>query len=370
MSNRCIYYVVEIFYDYDSKSYSAVFCDFPDVKSNGKTINEAMDNAENDLHNFIKSMVKEEKQIPFPKSIQSIKKKNKRRKKRKRESLFIPIPVPMNLIDGLGQIHNSTYKRIFGFKEAFKDLIDGFFPKEFVEIVDYDSLERQPDSFISSQFSELRDDLIWRLRTKDDKCYYIYILTEFQRANVYYMAARIDEYVGELRMDLIRSGVVKSNELLPVIFPIVIYNGVTKWTAPLTLDDIQVKADESILSYSKQRYFLIDIHRLVEESIEGRETIPAIFFRMERAKNFEELIIILKDAYEHLKGEHYNDIRYSLLHWVKAEAIPRYELPIELFKNVNSLEELTDMSYVYASQEDKKLLHSMEKRYRPESAIS
>ena len=180
------------------------------------------------------------------------------------------------------------------------------------------------------------------------------------------MAARIDEYVGELRMDLIRSGVVKSNELLPVIFPIVIYNGVTKWTAPLTLNDIQVKADESILSYSKQRYFLIDIHRLVEESIEGRKTIPAIFFRMERAKNFEELIIILKDAYEYLKGEHYNDIRYSLLHWVKAEAIPRYELPIELFKNVNSLEELTDMSYVYASQEDKKLLHSMEKRYRVE----
>ena len=137
--------------------------------------------------------------------------------------MFIPIPVPMNLIDGLGQIHNSTYKRIFGFKEAFKDLIDGFFPKEFVEIVDYDSLERQPDSFISSQFSELRDDLIWRLRTKDDKCYYIYILTEFQRANVYYMAARIDEYVGVLRMDLIRSGVINTGDPYPLILPIVLY---------------------------------------------------------------------------------------------------------------------------------------------------
>ena len=50
-----------------------------------------------------------------------------------------------------------------------------------------------------------------------------------------------------------------------------------------------------------------------------------------------------------------------LLHWVKVEAIPRYELSIELFKNVNSFEELTDMSYAYASQEDKEYFTQQKK---------
>ena len=50
---------------------------------------------------------------------------------------------------------------------------------------------------------------------------------------------------------------------------------------------------DSLLSYCEQRYFLIDIHRLAEESLKDQKTIPAVFFQMERAASWEELKGIL-----------------------------------------------------------------------------
>ena len=107
------------------------------------------------------------------------------------------------------------------------------------------------------------------------------------------------EYVTELRMELIRSHIV-NDELLPPILPIVLYNGVSRWTASKTLNSIQVALPEPLaLPDTKEEYVLIDIHRLVEESLQGEKVIPSAFFLMERANGWAELQPILQDICGH-----------------------------------------------------------------------
>lgn len=137
-----------------------------------------------------------------------------------------------------------------------------------------------------------------------------------------------------------------------MVLPIVLYRGVPKWTVPLSLSEMQGRVSDSLASYSEQKYFLIDIHRLAQESLKDEKTIPAVFFQMERAKSWEELKIILRNACIYFKGDHYKDIRNTFLHWCKLVAMPRFSIPPSEIVNVNSLEELAGMSYVYSSKEE------------------
>ena len=209
---------------------------------------------------------------------------------------------------------------------------------------DYGTLEKMSGTYTTSHLSPRTNDIVWRLKTKDDSWYYVYVITEFQSKNDKWMAARIAEYVAELRMELIRNGIVKDDELLPPILPIVLYRGVSRWTASKTLNCIQIALPEP-LSDKKEEYVLIDIPGLRRSLWKGKKTIPSIFFRMERARDWDELQPILQEACEHFKGEHYVEIKRILLQWCKLVAMPRYEFDQKEIPDVLTLEELSQMSY-------------------------
>ena len=158
----------------------------------------------------------------------------------------------------------------------------------------------------------------------------------------------------ELRLEMIRLGVVKAGEKLPPILPIIIYRGVSRWTAPKTLNDIQIGLPEPLaVSDTKEEYVLIDIHRLAKESLESERTIPSVFFRMKRVRDWEELQPILQEACEHFKGEHYEEIKRIFLQWCKLVAMPRYEFDHKDIPDVITLEELSEMSYQYADEAER-----------------
>ncbi|MBQ7607234.1 MAG: winged helix-turn-helix domain-containing protein [Desulfovibrionaceae bacterium] len=74
---------------------------------------------------------------------------------------------------------------------------------------------------------------------------------------------------------------------------------------------------------------------------------------MERARDWDELQPILQEACEHFKGEHYEEIKRILLQWCKLVAMPRYEFDQKEIPDVATLEELSQMSYQYADEEER-----------------
>ena len=78
-------------------------------------------------------------------------------------------------------------------------------------------------------------DLIYKLK-RDQEDVYIYVLLEFQSTVQRFIGVRILNYITSLYLTMIQSGQVK--EKLPPVFPILLYNGDPKWTAPETLAEL------------------------------------------------------------------------------------------------------------------------------------
>lgn len=63
--------------------------------------------------------------------------------------------------------HDHSYKRLFSHPEMVRDLLTGFVPQPWVAQADLGTLEPVKGSFVTDDFREREDDIIWRVRLGD-----------------------------------------------------------------------------------------------------------------------------------------------------------------------------------------------------------
>ena len=90
--------------------------------------------------------------------------------------------------------HDSSYKLIFANPEMMRDLLNGFVNEPWVADIDFSTLERFPNSYITDDLRRREDDIIWRVNIKGHTVY-VYILLEFQASVDQFMAVRIMGYL-------------------------------------------------------------------------------------------------------------------------------------------------------------------------------
>ena len=74
---------------------------------------------------------------------------------------------------------DEAYKKFFSNPVMLKSLLLDFVPEEFIRDFNFNTLELCNSSFITPDFKQRHNDLVWRLKWKDSWCH-IYILLEFQ----------------------------------------------------------------------------------------------------------------------------------------------------------------------------------------------
>ena|SRR5690554_3610294 len=126
--------------------------------------------------------------------------------------------------------HDHSYKLLFSHAEMVKDLLTGFVKEEWVNQLDYSTLEKVSGSYITDELRNREDDVIWRVRWGDNWLY-VYLLLEFQSTVDKYMAVRVMSYLGLLYQDLIRQKSLTPSGKLPPVLPVVLYNGEKRWAA-------------------------------------------------------------------------------------------------------------------------------------------
>lgn len=80
--------------------------------------------------------------------------------------------------------------------------------------------------------------MIYRLMLCDGTPVYVYLLLEFQSTPDPWMPLRIQVYVGLLYQHLLRERSLSSRGKLPPVFPLVLYNGDTRWNVAETLREL------------------------------------------------------------------------------------------------------------------------------------
>jgi predicted transposase YdaD len=267
--------------------------------------------------------------------------------------------------------HDSGYKLLFSHPKMVEELLSGFIREGWVEDLDFGTLERVGDSYVSDDLRERHSDMVWRLRWRGGKegWFYVYLLLEFQSTPDMFMALRLLGYVALLLSGLVRAGKVTAAEGLPAVLPLVLYNGKRPWSVPLDLASLFRTVPTGCERYQPQlTYLLVDEGRLLPEELDLPGSRVATLFRLETCSPQElpalatQLAALLPPGEEAKLRHDFTGWLLRLLHRLR----PGVTIPEALeLEDIAMLEE-TLMEWREAGQLEgvrKFLLHQMERRF-------
>ena len=159
---------------------------------------------------------------------------------------------------------DPVYKRVYAFAEMVADLLRSVVPKATLEALDLRTLEKVPAEYVGDHFQQRHGDTVWRVRAggPDSAWAYVLVLLEFQASSDATMALRVNEYTVMLYRELLRAKKVAPGEL-PLVLPVVLYNGESRWTAANNVRDLIVSTGptDTVLDafQPSQRYLLVDL---------------------------------------------------------------------------------------------------------------
>ena len=233
------------------------------------------------------------------------------------------------------------FKSFFNEKDIVKSLLEYYVPSEIHRDVVCSSLELFPSERVTDKYRLRFEDMVWKAQWKDSTCFF-FIAMEFQSSVSVAMPLRIACYSTLLLQDLVDAGANINN--IPPIFPIVVYNGKEKWTAPTSLQELRPRMSPVLQYYqTQQNYFLIDIKHIPEKDIVNNNCIASDFFRLDRMEhldNIDNFHNIISRIIKNLKG--CSDSLYSkFFNAVKTDLLSNHILAND--SNIESLEEMLEM---------------------------
>jgi hypothetical protein len=175
--------------------------------------------------------------------------------------------------------HDHSYRHLFARPELVESLVRELVAEPWVEDLDFSSLERVNASYVSDRMKRSEGDMVWKLRRRDGSEVIVYLLVEFQSRVERFMAVRLMSYVSALYLDLIDRGELAPGRRLPLVIPLVIYNGASRWRAPRQLSELIEPAEPAVRAYVPQLlYRVIDQGSYAPEDLEKREGLTALLF--------------------------------------------------------------------------------------------
>ncbi len=236
--------------------------------------------------------------------------------------------------------HDSGYKFLFSTPELVRDLILGFVPDEWLHSLDYRTLEIVPGSYVTEDLSKRSDDIVWRVKVGGEWVY-LYLLIEFQSGVDKYMALRMMVYVGLLYQALIKQGQLLSDDRLPPVLPIVLYNGSPRWTAATDVFHL-IPPVPGLVEQFKPRfsYLLVDENAYPDSQLASLKNLVAAVFRIEHPASPEAIGDLIGLLEEWLVDR--PDLRRMFALWIRATLMRKAEYRI-LLPEIDDLQELKVM---------------------------
>ena len=176
------------------------------------------------------------------------------------------------------QIHDRGYKRLFKNKEIFRQLLETFVGEPWISEIDFDNCETLDKSFISDHYKETTADLIYKANLKQQEVA-IVILLEFKSEVEYFTSLNLANYITNFYMDYVSSH--RNPRKLPPVFPLLLYNGSSEWTAPTNLYEV-VDGGRILGDYGIHfRYFKIAIKAFSKEELLKIKNVVSTLFLIE-----------------------------------------------------------------------------------------
>ena len=216
-------------------------------------------------------------------------------------------------------LNDKGYKALLSSKKIFLELLRTFVKNDWTEQIDEKSIIKVDKSFILNDFNQKEADLVYRVKLKDKEIIF-YVLMELQSKVDFLMPFRLLQYILEVWRDIFNAEDTKKRMQkefkLPVIVPIVLYNGKYNWNVSRNYKEI-LNGYEIFSDYVLDfKYILIDVNRYTEEElIKIKNTITTVFY-LDQKVDSEIFLKRLKKVLEIAKALD-EDGQRVLFNWIK-----------------------------------------------------
>ena len=216
---------------------------------------------------------------------------------------------------GNEKFHDRGYKALFSHPQMVKELISSFVNEDFIKKIDFTTLKQENASFITDDHKSSEADIIWKVDIQG-KPAFIYILIEFQSTVDLFMSVRMLTYILLLYQHIIKKERLKK---LPSVFPVLLYSGDDKWTAPLELNELIDIPFAELRKYIPQfRYYKIAENEFTPEGLMELDNLVSSLFLIETA-NPEDLSFLIVRILKILSKEVDIELKRSFSLWLNAK---------------------------------------------------
>jgi predicted transposase/invertase (TIGR01784 family) len=239
--------------------------------------------------------------------------------------------------------HDLSYRSLFSIPRMVEELVREFVAEPWVEKLDFATLQRVNASFVGPKLKGREGDLLWKLRLRDGSPVYVYLLIEHQSRVDRFMAVRLMVYMSLLYQALVKEGELTPDGKLPLVIPVVLYNGEAEWWAPQELSELIERIDEAADVYvPRMRYRVVDEGRYERKDLERRKSVAAQLFWLEKSRGRKDLSRGTGRLVPLLSGTDDGPLRQAVLVWIERVLMPsrRRRKPIP---EALGLEEFRDM---------------------------
>ena len=98
--------------------------------------------------------------------------------------------------------HDPLYKQFFSYPQMVESLLRDFVPEDFVKDLDFSTMRRCFNTYVTNDNRERRNDIVWRIKWKSDEGLYMTLILEFQSSPDPLMALRMLTYSGLLLTEI------------------------------------------------------------------------------------------------------------------------------------------------------------------------
>ncbi len=212
------------------------------------------------------------------------------------------------MADEQKQVHNphdTGYRYLFKSKKAFLQLIRSFIKHDWVQDVDETSLIYVDRSYILQDFQEKEADVVYQARLKDRDIIF-YVLMELQSTVDFLVPYRLLLYMQEIWRDILKNTpeneTKKKGFRLPLIVPMLLYNGSDRWTVPLTFRETLSSYEDFGEMAVNFRYHLFNVRSYDEAELLELSNLISVVFKLDSTDSIEEILTAIVEFTDVIKG--------------------------------------------------------------------
>ena len=222
---------------------------------------------------------------------------------------------PRRESDYAGLVQDEIYKKLFAFPRMVEDLMRGFAAREWAAAIDFSTLRKLPAEFVSDELLRRHGDTVWVVRFRDGR--HLLMVLEFQSRDDPAMALRILAYTSLLYQELLRNEapMLDAGRRLPLVLPVVVYNGGTPWKATNQPASLIQPAGRTLTPYQPSQLHYVPDERHAAEDDFPRQNLVTAMLHVERIDSPSDLVVALDVLRGRFRRPEDDDLRRAFTDW-------------------------------------------------------